>query len=58
MRVRPPVGVYLMQRGIELTDFMKWLERQSTVELAALFDLTEEINTDQLSQFLDHIDMR
>ena len=27
---------------------MKWLERQSTVELAALFDLTEEINTDQL----------
>ena len=37
---------------------MKWLERQSTVELAALFDLTEEINTDQLSQFLDQIDMR
>lgn len=53
-----PVGVYLMQRGIELAQFTKWLERQSTVELAALFDLTEEINTDQLSQFLDHIDMR
>ena len=53
-----PVGVYLMQRGVDLDHFIEWLQRQSTVELAALFDLTEEINTDQLAQFLDRIEFR
>jgi hypothetical protein len=53
-----PVGVYLMKRGIQLENFIAWRRSQTTTELAALFDLTEEINTDQLSHFLDQIEMR
>ena len=53
-----PVGVYLMQRGIELDSVYEVARTTINGRISRTFDLTEEINTDQLSQFLDHIDMR
>ena len=53
-----PIGVYLMSRGIDVDQYIRWRERQPITELAALFDLTEEINSDEVSAFLDPVVFR
>ena len=50
-----PIGVYLQQRGILKDVFNSWRNRTPIVELAALFDLTEEKNSDEIIPILDSI---
>lgn len=50
-----PIGVYLQQRGISKDVFNSWRNRTPIVELAALFDLTEEKNSDEIIPILDSI---
>ena len=53
-----PIGVYLQRRGISAVTFRAWSARKPIVELAALFDLTEEKNSDEILPILDAIDFR
>jgi hypothetical protein len=53
-----PIGVYLQRRGVSAVTFRAWCARKPIVELAALFDLTEEKNSDEILPILDAIDFR
>ena len=53
-----PIGVYLQRRGVSAVTFRAWSARKPIVELAALFDLTEEKNSDEIIPILDAIDFR
>ena len=53
-----PIGVYLQRRGVSAATFRAWSARKPIVELAALFDLTEEKNSDEIIPILDTIDFR
>ena len=53
-----PIGVYLQRRGVSAVTFRAWSARMPIVELAALFDLTEEKNSDEIIPILDTIDFR
>lgn len=53
-----PIGVYLQRRGVSAVTFRAWSARKPIVELAALFDLTEEKNSDDILPILDTIDFR
>ena len=53
-----PIGVYLQRRGVSAVTFRAWSARKPIVELAALFDLTEEKNSDEILPILDNIDFR
>jgi nucleoside diphosphate kinase len=50
-----PVGRHLETRGISLEHFKAWRSRQSIADLGAIFDATEELNTDQALPILDAI---
>ena len=47
-----------MCRGVSAVTFRAWSARKPIVELAALFDLTEEKNSDEILPILDVIDFR
>jgi hypothetical protein len=47
-----PVGAYLEGRGVSLESFAAWKARQSLSALGALFDATEEKNTDEVLDIL------
>ncbi|MAI20401.1 MAG: hypothetical protein CMF28_04125 [Kiritimatiellaceae bacterium] len=53
-----PIGVYLQRRGVSAVTFRAWCARQPIVELASLFDLTEEKNSNEILSILDPIDFR
>lgn len=53
-----PIGVYLQRRGVSAVTFRAWCARQPIVELASLFDLTEEKNSNEILSTLDPIDFR
>ena len=48
-----PVGEYLAALGVSLERFKEWKNRQSNAELGAIFDITEEKNTDDIFPILD-----
>ena len=50
-----PIGRYLADRGITLEQFKVWKTRQSIAELGAIFDTTEEKNTDEIIPVLDAV---
>lgn len=50
-----PVGRYLAERGVTLESFSRWRKSQSIEALGALFDETEEKNTDEIVQSLNVI---
>lgn len=47
-----PVGAYLEGRGVSLESFAAWKTSQSLAALGALFDATEEKNTDEVLDIL------
>lgn len=50
-----PVGQHLDNLGITLDRFKAWKSRQSIAELGALFDATEEKDTDEILPILDAV---
>lgn len=50
-----PVGHYLAQKGMDLPGFKQWKAAQSIAQLGALFDATEEKNTDDIRGDLENI---
>lgn len=50
-----PVGAYLEGRGVSLKSFADWKASQSVSALGALFDATEEKNTDEIFQTLESV---
>jgi len=50
-----PVGRYLGTSGISLEHFKEWKGRQSIADLGALFDATEEKDTDDILPILDGV---
>ena len=51
-----PIGAYLMGRGVTLESFAAWKATQSVSVIGALFDSTEEKNTDDIFIVLDSVD--
>lgn len=51
-----PIGHYLEGRGVTLESFAVWKNSQSISALGALFDATEEKNTDDVLPILDGIE--
>ncbi|HEY5653707.1 MAG TPA: hypothetical protein VIR63_04995 [Pontiella sp.] len=47
-----PIGCFLLERGVDLAYFKAWKENQPIKAIGALFDQTEEKNTDEVVQIL------
>lgn len=50
-----PIGRYLVTLDVNLERFQEWKDRQSIAELGAIFDITEEKNTDEVFPVLDAV---
>lgn len=53
--VTSPIGKYLTTLGVSLERFKEWKVRQSIADLGAIFDATEEKDTDDVFPILDGV---
>ncbi len=53
-----PIGAYLQMRGVSPEAFQSWKKALPIIQLAELFDLTEEKNSNEITATLDTINLR